>query len=174
MYGFSTTAKLPFWNANLTNTNFSYPFPHICGKVTSLPPEYHRFTPPLLTRRQFLGCGEFSIVSLFDKMPIILMYEGTRVWWSPHSGWESLSSFLLTTQSIITESLIFKFWNCGFVFFKNTPFWGTCMAQWLSICLWLQCDPGVLGLSPASDSPQGVCFSLSCQCLCLSVSLMNK
>ena len=31
-------------------------------------------------------------------------------------------------------------------------------------------DPGFLGWSPASGSPQGACFSL-CLCLCLSLSL---
>ena len=34
-------------------------------------------------------------------------------------------------------------------------------------------DPGVLGLIPASSSPQGACFSFHLY-LCLSVSLMNK
>ena len=44
----------------------------------------------------------------------------------------------------------------------------TWVAQWLSVCLWLRCDPGVLGSSPPSGSPQGACFSL---CLCLYLSL---
>ena len=36
-------------------------------------------------------------------------------------------------------------------------------------------DPGVLGWSPTSESPQGACFSL-CLCLCLSLCLpwINK
>ena len=45
------------------------------------------------------------------------------------------------------------------------------VAQWLSICLWLRTWSQVLGSSPASDSPQGACFSL-CLYLCLSLCLL--
>lgn len=69
MYGTSTVAKLPFWNCELTNMNLSCPFPHTRGKVSCPLPEYHRFTPPLLTTRQFLGCGEsvFSCICVWQK-----------------------------------------------------------------------------------------------------------
>ena len=43
----------------------------------------------------------------------------------------------------------------------------TWVAQWLSVCLGLRYDPGVLGLSPTSGSLQGACVSL-CLCLCVS------
>ena len=42
------------------------------------------------------------------------------------------------------------------------------VAQWLSIYLWLQLWPRILGLSPTSGSLHGACFFL-CLCLCLSL-----
>ena len=53
--------------------------------------------------------------------------------------------------------------------FKNklgTPGW---LSGWVSAFASGR-DPGVLGWSPTSRSPQGTCFSL-CLCLCLSLSL---
>lgn len=52
--------------------------------------------------------------------------------------------------------------------------WGTWVAQCLSICLGSGHDPGILGSSPTSGSPQGACFSLCHVSASLSVSLMNK
>ena len=46
---------------------------------------------------------------------------------------------------------------------------GTWVAQWLVSAFSSGCDSRVLGLSPASGSPQEVCFSL-CLCLCLCLS----
>ena len=57
--------------------------------------------------------------------------------------------------------------------FKRTKFWVTWVAQWLSVCLLLGHDPGVLGSNCTSSSLQGACFSL-CLSLPLSMSLRNK
>ncbi|XP_038305668.1 uncharacterized protein LOC102153776 [Canis lupus familiaris] len=51
---------------------------------------------------------------------------------------------------------------------------GICMAQWLSICLWLRSCSGVLGSRPALGSSAGNLLLPLPMSLPLSVSLMNK
>ena len=51
---------------------------------------------------------------------------------------------------------------------KNFICWGTWVAQWLSVCLWLRLRSPCPRIT--SGSPQGTCFSL-CLGLCLSVCL---
>ena len=49
---------------------------------------------------------------------------------------------------------------------QNQLSWGTWVAQWLSVCLWLWSNPGVLGLSPVSNrepaSPSAYVFASLC------------
>ena len=85
------------------------------------------------------------------------------------NNWYNPNNLNYTTYMVPRAIKTLDCWYCN-----KFVCWGTWVAQWLSICLGR--GPRVLGSSPSTDSPKGVCFSLFLMFLppSLSLSLMNK
>ena len=108
-----------------------------------------------------LSEGSFSI-RVLDHIQFCLLKNIASIIFSSFSFSSLTDSFPSAFKHII--SLMLK------KSFVGTPWW---LSGWSAFGS--GCHPGVLGLSPASGSLQGACFSL-CLCLCpsLCVSWLNK